>query len=247
MSDQDVFDNKPIQATPDTTSNSDNPFADQLKEIKNEDGQQKYGNVEEALKGSANAQQFIQQLKEEKSTLDTENERLRAELEKASTLDDVVNRITANQKPQDDQTVQTGGLDEQAVLNLFQKTLESTKAQETHSRNEEQVLTALANKYGEKTKEVVANRAKELGTTPASLGELARENPTLVLTLFGETAAKSAPSTTSSINFPPNVLPMETELKSPEKSLLSGATSKEQTDFMKQIKEKVYKKYDVQT
>jgi hypothetical protein len=62
----------------------------------------------------------------------------------------------------------------------------------------------------------------------------------LVLELFNTSAPKGPTPTTSSVNTS-GFKPQEQDaLKRPEKSLLSGATSKQQAEFMRQIKERVY-------
>ena len=67
----------------------------------------------------------------------------------------------------------------------------------------------------------------------------------MVLALFNVQASQGAKPTTGSVSIPSSYKPPREELKRPEKSLLSGATSKDQAEFMRKIKEDVYAKYGV--
>ena len=71
--------------------------------------------------------------------------------------------------------------------------------------------------------------------------ELSQESPQAVLSLFGTAQPKQGASVTlGSQSFPAS--PPQDDLVLPKKSLLSGATSKDQAAFMAQIKERVYKR-----
>lgn len=222
-------------------------YADLLNAIKNEQGQPKYDSLPKALEALVHSQQYIPQLKTELQTREQELATLRAELEKRSTVEDVVSRLTAQQdKPQDQGTPPaTSGLDEQAVLQLVQKALAQTKQVDQAAQNTAQVQQALTSMYGEKSREVVEQKARELGTTPKELGDLASKNPNLVLALFNA-AQKAAPKTTTgSVHLPSSYMPERKPLERPSKSLLSGATSRDQADFMARIKEEVYARHGV--
>lgn len=221
-------------------------FGDLLKLVRNEKGEQKYDSIPKALEGLVHAQQFIPQLQTSLQTKEAEIEQLRAELAQRQGLEDVVNRLTAQQPSTvKDEPPVTSGLDEQAVLNLVKQTLEQNGLQQTAQSNLLKVQDTLSAKYGEKTVEVLEAKAKELGTTRKELGELASRNPSLVLALFNVQASSSAKPTTGSVSIPSSYQPPREELKRPEKSLLSGSTSAEQRDFMRKIKEDVYAKYGV--
>lgn len=246
MADQpNVFENNAV-VTPQATS-SDPQYADLLNGIKNESGAPKYDSVPKALEGLANAQQYIPELKSKLSAQEQEILALKAELDKRAAVEDVVTRLTAQQsQPQGQgQPTATSGLDEQAVLQLVQSALGQAKQADQAKMNQAQVQQALATRYGEKANEVVVQKAQELGTTPKQLGELASQNPALVLALFNASAQPGVKPTTGSVTIPASYMSEKPTLGRPEKSLLSGATSKEQAEFMRRIKEEVYAKYDV--
>ena len=222
-------------------------YADLLKGIVNENGQQKYDSLPKALEGLANAQQYIPQLKSELQTKEQELATLRAELEKRAAVEEVVTRLTAQQKePQDQSTpLKSSGLDEQAVLQLVQQALGQAKQQDQAAINQAQVQQALTAKYGDKSREMVEQRAKELGLTPKEIGQLASQKPAMVMALFNTQPSAGAKPTTGSVNIPSSYQPEPPQLERPTKSLLSGSTSKEQKEYMLKIKQDVYAKHGI--
>lgn len=221
-------------------------YVDLLKLVRNEQGEQKYDSIPKALEGLVHAQQYIPQLQTTLQTKEAEIARLQAELNQRQGLEEVVNRLTAQQQnPVKDEPPVTSGLDQQAVINLVQQALAQSKQQDSAQANIAKVQDALSSKYGDKTVEVLEAKAKELGTTRQELGELASRNPAMVLALFNVQASQGAKPTTGSVSIPSSYKPPREELKRPEKSLLSGATSKDQAEFMRKIKEDVYAKYGV--
>lgn len=231
------------------TTNTDDPLANLLGSIKNESGQQKYDSVPKALEGLAHAQQYIPQLKSELVTKDQEIATLREELAKRQTVEDVVSRITAaKEEPlSQGQPPVTSGLTEEAVLQLVQTVLGKQKAHDQASQNTAQVQQALVQRFGEKSREVVDAKAKELGITAQKLGQLASENPQLVLALFNASPSATVKPTTGSQHLPSTYQPPQPKLERPSKSLLSGATSAEQRDFMAKVKADVYARHGVES
>ncbi len=220
---------------------------DLLASIKNENGEQKYRSTEDALKALANSQAFIPQLLSEKKQLEEEMNSLREKAKKAESLDEVIEKLRTagiEQKKPEDVTHPSGGLSEEAVANLVKKALEEREMSAKAKTNFERVNGELVKKFGqEKAQEVVGRKAAELGMTSEELGVLAQNKPELVLALFGDQKPKPPQPTTSSVNLPYN--PPVSTVQKPTKSLLIGATSRDQTDFMKQIKEDVYRRHGV--
>lgn len=252
MADQpNMFDDAP-QVTPavadvQKTTPVDDPLANLLSGIKNESGQQKYDSVPKALEGLAHAQTYIPQLKTELSQKDQEIARLREELSKREAVEDVVTRLTAKQGVDESRGTPpaTSGLNEEAVLKLVQQALGQQKAVDQATKNQAQVQQALAAKFGDKASEVVQGKARELGTTPQMLGKLASESPAMVLALFNASANPTVKPTTGSQHIPASYIPEQPKLERPTKSLLMGATSKEQAEFMRKVKEDVYARLGV--
>lgn len=107
--------------------------------------------------------------------------------------------------------------------------------------NQQQVENALKAKYGDKTVDVVKQRAAELGLTPQALGELSSKSPQAVLALFNTQGPQGPKPTTSSVNTS-GFNQQQPTLERPTKSLLTGASSKEQAAYMTKIREEVYRK-----
>jgi hypothetical protein len=230
------------QQAPDSSS----LFADQLKGILNEQGQQKYDSLPKALEGLAHSQQYIPQLKTELLSKEAELVALRAQVAQQASIEDVVSRLSSQQKaPQELGTPPaTSGLDEQAVMQLVQQQLGQAKQLDQQSANTAQVQQALSSKFGDKAAEMVQIKARDLNTTPEALGQLAKQNPSLVLALFNTSASSTTSPTIGSVNIPPYSTDRP-PLEKPTKSLLSGATSKQQREFMLKVKADVYAKHGI--
>lgn len=251
MSDQSVFDtnNNNSQETPEIKdSQSSNVFSDLLNSITNEEGKPKYNSVEEALKGAANAQEYIRQLKEKQEALESNLTQAQQQLAKSEAIEDVVSRLSANQNQEPQATPDSQGLDEQTIANLINKQLAEKSLQEAATLNKDKVNGELFSKFGDKAPEVVNSKAKELNISVNQLEEMSKQSPQLVLSLFGLTQSnlKSGPTTTTTSYTPPEG-DKSTDLEKPTKSLLAGASSKEQAEYMAKIRQRVYEKYDVQT
>jgi hypothetical protein len=162
-------------------------------------------------------------------------------------MDELLEQLKTAGKEQEKpakETPSAGGLSEEAVAALVKKTLEERETNVRAKSNFERVNGELVKKFGiEKAKDAVAKKAQELGTTSDALGKLAAESPELVLALFGESVAKPAQPTTSSVNLP--FTPAPSGVERPKKSLLLGATSREQKELMMKIKEDVYRRHGV--
>ena len=248
MTDQsNVFEPTTPSATPDTNANPDlTALANQLKGITNEDGNQKYDTLPKALEGLANSQTRIPELKTQLNTVQAENTALKEQLAKAEAVEDVVSRLTQNQQAAPaEATPQASGLDENAVMQLLERVNTQNAVAASEDTNEQTVNTALINSYGDKAGDVMTAKAAELGTTVQALQKLSRENPQVVLAAFGQQSAPTTSPTTSSVNIPRMGVPEPERVTAPEKSLLSGSTTREKMAFMDQIKAEVYKDFDI--
>lgn len=220
------------------------PFANQLMDIKNEKGEPKYANLSVALDALKHSQEFIPQLQAQKAQYEAELAQLKEELAKRSAVEDVVARLSSQRQPEVPQPTSeaTKVLDETQIQDLMMRTLTQREQAQVAQSNTLEVSNALTAKFGDKAKEVVDAKAKELGLTPQQLGKLAESSPKAVLSWFN-TSYSSAPSGSpvrSSVHLPSTA--PEQELKRPEKSLLAGASSKDVMEFMRKVKEDVYRK-----
>lgn len=249
MTDQSVF-SEQSQATPPVQQQQQaapNAYEDLLKGIKNEHGLPKYATLEEALKALQHSQEYIPQVKTQLSQKEQELADLRAKLEQQASLEEVVSRLTKPNQPEpQDNHPKGSGLDESAVMQLVQQQLERNQQVQSAQANQQQVESALKAKYGDKTVEVVQQRAAELGLTPQALGELSSKSPQAVLALFNTQGSQGPKPTTSSVN----TSSFRTDapaLERPTKSLLTGASSRDQTAYMQKIKEDVHRRLGVET
>lgn len=242
MSDQDPF-----------KENSDdtNPFADQLKVIVGNDGNPKYDSVEKALQALQHSQEHIQRLEAERKADEDEKNKLREELTKLGTVDDFVSRLKEsnpdNKEPRPKETPEHSGLKEEDILNLIEKRYSERENEKQRRANRDMVVNKLKEAYKEKAGEVWNKMAEDLGVNSEKLLGLAQESPKVVLSLFGEIKNTNSSTTTSSIHIPPKINDGPAPIEPPKKSLLAGASMKEQAEFMRKIRDKVYSEYGVET
>ena len=240
----DLFD-KPGAETPSTPASQDalfETFAHQLMEIKNEKGEPKYSNLSVALDALKHSQEYIPQLKSKTEEQEAELERLKAELAKRSAVEDAIARLQQRQPEVPQPTSEAPkALDEEQLQKMMERTLTQREQAQVFQNNVSEVSNALTAKFGDKAKEAIAAKAQELGMTPQQIGEIAKTSPKAVLSWFNtSSSASSAAPVRSSVYLPDGN--QHTELKPPEKSLLAGASSKEMADYMRRIKEDVYRK-----
>jgi len=228
---------------------SDSVFKDQLAAITNERGEQKYDDIPKALEGLRNAQQHIPQLQTELDAAKVELSALREAAARHESVEDVVARLAASQANTDTSAT---GLDEQKASALFDQLLTQRESAQASQTNQETVQNELVTKFGstEAANKAVVEKAKELGTSAEELGKLSAQNPRMILELFKSVSGTpSGAPPTPSVNTDGFLSKKEEEhgLVKPEKSLLSGATFKEQLAYLQKVREDVYKKHGVTT
>lgn len=247
MTDQSIFtENKGEQPSPNPDSTSS--FAHLLSAIKNENGQPKYASVEKALEALAHSQGYILEQKAEIQARDEIINHLKGDLSQRSSVEDLITRLT---KPQDQQSqgqppTQSNGLDMNALTSLVNQAIENKVQTDVFKTNLQKTESLLKAKFGDKVTEVIAEKASELGLSAQKMKELAGTSPAAILAMFGVQSQAPASVTTGSVTIPGYKSPEPAPLERPKKSLLSGATSKEQAAYMREIKEAVYRKYNVE-
>lgn len=242
----DVFENKPTE-TPVVTPPA-NPAADaivnKLMSITDASGRPKYTDLDKALDALKHAQDHI-------PTLERDNATLRQQASEVDALKAQIEQFRAQnareEKPQA-QTQPQGGLNEEAVAKIVRDTLSGEGQKVIREKNISDVSDVLAAKYGDKVGDILEAKAASLGLTKADLKEMSATKPKLVLSLFDGATAPNSPNPTLG-NIRPPQAPQNDELKSPEKSLLSGpgATGKKRAEYMAQVRESVYKRLGVTT
>ncbi|AFE86215.1 scaffold protein [Salinivibrio phage CW02] len=223
------------------------PFADLLGTIVNDEGKPKYKSVPEAFKGLTHAQSHIQSLEQEKAALE-------AELQKRASVEETVQSMTQQQQEQD--TPSSPGLTEEAVQKLLEQQLENREKSQREQSNKQKVAQTLKEKFGDEAEKTFYSKAEEFGMPKEQLEQLAATSPDAVLSWFGAPAKPVNPSS-SSVNTTglqpraeevPTMMDAGRErinLPRGEKSMLLGASSKDQASEMQRHKEAVYAKYGI--
>jgi len=220
-------------------------LATQLFRIKNEKGGPKYDSVAKAIDALAHAQDYIPRLKSEKEQYEAELVKLREELAKRESLEDTIARLTTQRQTETPAPTSevVKGLDENAVAQILQRELTQREQATIAQSNSKLVTETLVAKFGDKAKAVVAEKAQELGLSLQEMESLSQRTPKAFLAWFNPLAPLTSSAPIRSSVHLPEVNPQD--LKRPEKSLLRGASTKDQIEFMRKIKAEIYKKHDI--
>jgi hypothetical protein len=208
-----------VQAT-EVKAETKSEYTDFLEAITNQEGKPKYKTVADALIGAAKAQEHIQRIEQE-------NASLREVAQKVSTMEQVLLNLD-KQKGADQ--LHMPGIEDQEKLIV--SVLEKQKMAEKALANKQFVLENIQKRFGDKSEEVLKQKANDLGLSVSELGALASRSPQAVLEFF-KTEQKGTPTVTGTVNT--QALQPNYEQKTPE-NILWGASNKEVIDFWKQIK-----------
>ena len=217
-------------------------WTEKLKTIVREDGTPKYTTVEDALEALNASQAHI-------ANIEAENALLAEKAKEAQTLQETLNRLgnTMNQEKPPVVTPGNGGLSEEAAKELVKNVLKGEKETELAIRNIMTVESKLVSKFGSEDAafKALSAKAKELGVTLAKLKQDSATSPNYVLELFKDVKS-TVTQNTSTVNLSVPQ-PTDPSVKRPDKSILSGrgATDRNQTDLMKQIRENIHKKHGI--
>lgn len=212
MTDQSLFNEQTSQtpapqATPQTNSD---PFADMLKEIKNEKGEQKYKTLNDALNALKHSQEYIPSLTTQLSQKDQELAEAKAALLRMSELEDTVKGLV--NKPAETNITPTNGkqFTEDDIAQIVNATLLKQVTETKQKENIDSVVEVVKAKFGDKANEVFYAKASELGFSQAEFNALAAKSPKVVLTALGigeTTLNRSSSPTIGTVNtasFPSN-------------------------------------------
>lgn len=258
MSTQTVFSAEGDQTTDVKVENKipespESAFANQLAEIRNERGEPKYKDLQAALEALKHSQEYIPSLKSDKEKLEQELEAARQELLKRKSVEEFMDRLKPTQQEapmtQPD-TTSVNGLTQEQVMGMLEQLVPNYISQHQQQSVEQQNILSVDQKlkeaYGDKVQDVVKRRMEELGVTAKDLEQLSAKSPKMVLSLFDVKPQGNPKPNMPSVNLPLGGQP-KTELARPERSLLSGATSKQQAEYMAKIKEGVYSRHGIQS
>lgn len=198
-----------------------------LSGIVNERGEQKYASVEEALKGLANAQAFIPQLKAQLTEKELEAQRLKETAARVASLEEALQAFT--QQPQQT-SAQQPQFDPNSIQEIIEKTITQKQMKQQQEQNVAVVRDTLIQAFGDKAEEVFKEKAKELGMSVQEVSALAATSPKAVLTMIGVSQGNQSarvptaqPSSVNTAAF--NNQNVETYVGRNPNGILIGATS----------------------
>lgn len=236
MSDQtDVFTN-PEEGNK-TPPQQSNDYSNLLANIKNEKGEQKYKNIEEALKALQNSQEYIPKLHQEIDSLKSQKSTLEEQYEKALSISEKIDLLLDERDNsgapylEEDKPNLPPKVEEPPQQNLntddlyrdFRQRMRNEEASLVQQRNLAEVNSVLSQMYGEKSYEYIANKSTEYGMTVEQMKNLAATNPKAALNLLGVSGKKemNIGSSYNSSNFKTTE---DNEIRR-NKMSLTGATS----------------------
>jgi len=138
--------------------------------------QQKYKTPEDLAKAYASADQFIEQLKEE-------NRKLREQTAQAKTIDEVLERMSQQDRKPVEDTPPPQGLDPNAVQQLVEKTLRERQVQDSRTQNLLKADRLMKDKFGDKAEQIFKQRAGSEAKQKL-LMELAATDPDDFVSMF---------------------------------------------------------------
>jgi hypothetical protein len=186
----------------------------------------KYSSLEDALKSIPHAQQHIARLEEE-------NRLYKENLEKAKSMEDILEQMKS-QQPKGDQTGQQVGEDADDLLSKLSSQLDSLleqklslKQQETvHKQNAQTVTSAFKEAYGDKAEEVYKGLSEETGMSVEALNQMAATSPKALLKLAGLSGKTGTTSPKPQSSFNTEALMANAQGQKPAvKPVMFGATS----------------------
>lgn len=151
----------------------------------------KYSDINSALNSIKPAQEHISKLENDNQELRNKIADLEKEVSARQSVSDVLDKLGTQ-----DSSEPQNKLDPDQIKQLVYGALEEEKIASTAQSNVKAVNDALFDKYGEKAKEKVASKAKELGISVKRMQDMASESPKAVLAYFdAEQPAPKEPAT----------------------------------------------------
>jgi hypothetical protein len=232
--------------TPAPTPSGDQPQVQSAEEylplIVDTDGRQKYDSVHKAFEGLANANSYIPQLKNQLSEKDAIIAEYERKLAGVDSVDEVVRKLSegrepTTQEPQVEPVPTVQGLDAKAAADLFESMLSEREAKSAREQNQNAVIKALQEKFGDKAEEVYRTQADALDMTLEELNSLSGTSPKAVLQTFGTAApTTSLDVSVGSVNLGGQDTPQEVEWGNHGDSVLAGATTRDVRHEARRVK-----------
>lgn len=138
----------------------------------------KYRSVDELAKGSKYADEYIEHLKQE-------NKEMREELSKASNAEKVLEKLKSEQKDLEPRENTTPALTEDSIAALVKKQMDFNMKKEISDSNIKFVDTKIKELHGDKAKDFLADKAKQLNVSVDFLKSTAEVSPDAFFNLVG--------------------------------------------------------------
>lgn len=197
MSNQDnVFVEPTANQTPNTTDNQDSIASTLVGEGK------KFKTVDDLAKGKLEADLYVEQLKKQLESKD-------AELTKLGNADEKFTKILqgleqSKNTPNTQGNTQVPALGKEDIATLVRNQMTLVEAERTAQQNIDSTNSKLKDLFGDKAKDVVQSKAKELGISMEELKILSAKSPTAFFTMIGATESRpqsaSTPNPNGSVN-----------------------------------------------
>lgn len=217
----------PTDPTPPQNTDPLAALANQLSQIKNENGEQKYKTLDDALKALQHSQQHIPQLNKTLAEKEAELAQAKAEAARVTELEKTVQQLLNPSKPPEQVTPVQAGLTPDQIAELVNKTLTAKQVEEKASANISSVVNAAKQHFGDKADELFYGKAATLGMSKEAINSLAATSPAAVLELLGIKQGTVPNKSSSGFNtdgFTPN---KDTFISRNKSSMLLGATSQD--------------------
>lgn len=226
--DSDNKDPEPSPQQPDpqaAVAQATDSYQELLAAITNENGEQKYKSVSDALVAASHAQEHIR--------------RLEAQLEQATTQQqrsDIVDEIREALKTQQQPTSQPQS-QQVDVREVFNQLLEERTQETSKVQNRQAVNAAMEERFGSKAEEAVKLKAQELGVSEAFLKSVGETSPKAFLEYFNAQTV-GTPATPIPTQRPAASVPSE-GLPTPPENIMVGASTKDLVSHWRSVKDHV--------
>jgi hypothetical protein len=167
-------------------------FADQLAEIKAEDGRTKYDSVDKALASIPYADKHIKELTDEVNEL-------KQQLAQYEGLESMYEHIKEEAQKNNGATP-AAEYDEASIEKVVENLVSKREQEARIKTNRDNVKTTLESQFGDKAEEMFKAKAQELEMSVAELTTLAGTHPKLVVEHFAKKEDKPSGESVSTVN-----------------------------------------------
>ena len=197
----------------------------------------KYKSVSDAMKAIPHAQQHI-------STLEEENARMKEDLSKRKTAEELLEDIRNSNQPVT-QTASPASIDTNTISDIVKQQLANTKTEEIQASNTTSVVSAFRENFGEKAEELYNKIADDNGMTLQEINLLSMKNPKVVLHLAGITHKQNKTSAIFSSDVNTQALPVNRNIPPETSKVVNYGSSKDLADAMRRSREIVDKRLNI--